>query len=139
MTDIKDINERLYQTSLASVEWAVLSRTARLVFRDEETQLILHLEGIHSAMFRPTLRSAVPSFGPDCHVFYADISQDTGFLDKYLNDKTLLPSHVVPHDEEGRVPTDVGFQRPFHLAIVCVCGHLDFLFNSVAFEAKEGR
>jgi hypothetical protein len=136
---MKNINERLYQTSLLSVEWPIPTRTARLTFSDDDVRLVLHLDGIHCVVFRPTLRSALPSFGPDCHVFFASISRDTGFLDRYLNDRNLFLSHIAPHDGEGRAPDDARFQRPYHVAIVCVCGHLDLLANSVEVQEEPFR
>jgi hypothetical protein len=135
MLNTKEIAERLYQTSLLGVEWAVFSPSARLLFDDDGVRLILNVHRIHCAIFRQSLqRPTAPSLGPHCHVHYVGISQDTGFLEKYLSDKNLLPSHIVPYDAAGRTPSDTAFQKLCHLSIVCSSGHLDFIADVVELE-----
>jgi hypothetical protein len=135
MLNSKDISDRLYLTSLLRVEWAVSSPTARLFFDDGGVRLILNVHRIHCAIFRQSLqRQASPSFGPDCDVHYIGISQDTRFLETYLSDNKLLPSHVVPYDVAGHTPIEASFQKPHHLSIVCNSGHLDFIADVVELE-----
>lgn len=135
MVDTKEIGERLYQTSLLDVQWGLFSQSARLLFADEGARLILHLDRIHCAVVRQSLQTpSVFPLGPNCDVHYLDVSKDTKFLETYLSDATLLPSHIVLYDGAARTPSDTAFQKPYHVSIVCRAGDLDFLADLVKLE-----
>jgi hypothetical protein len=138
MINSKEIGERLYETSLLEIEWGVFSRSAHLWFGDDGDRHLLRLDRIHCVVIRQSLLGTSPSlFGPDCHVHYLDVSQDTSFLERYLSDESVWPTHVVMYDVAGRTPSDIAFQKPYHLSIVCQAGHLDFIADIVELDGTE--
>ena len=132
--DVRDLGERLYQASLLSFEWAVFAHTAQLVFATSDERILVHIDRIHCVVARQSLLGPSSTLlGPNCDVHYAEVSRDTKFLDRYLNEVDLLPSRVIPYDSAGRAASDAGFEKPYHLSIVCSDGDLDIVADVIEY------
>jgi hypothetical protein len=135
MLDMKEIGQRLYQTTLIALDWNPFSNRAKLSFKDGDVNLILRLEQIHCVVFRQSTRRSTPfSIGPDCDVYFLDVSQTTNFLDRYLHDEKLFPSRPIPYDIAGHTPLDGNFQKPYHLSLLCSAGHVDIIADIVKLD-----
>ncbi len=72
--------------------------------------------------------------GVDCIVRFAEVYENSVFLDKFLTGALGFETNVYLYDLAGHRPGDAGFVQPKHLAIDCDSGDVDIVFENMIID-----
>jgi len=135
---LTNIGELLYERILTNVSWEVFSRVVVLEFDDEAPVSQVTFRGVHAVLSQQNAEwDSRLALCPECEIQYAEISDHSEFLERFIDGRLGLDARYYIHDDQGRVHTDSGFVCPYHFTLVCDAGHLDIVFRECEIERRN--